>query len=466
MRCLLPVALLGLSASVHATPTVILEDVQGTPLGWSFRGYAGPSDKITLFVALKEPGIQELKAKLHQRQNPDHPEFGQHLSRGEVLQHRQPADAAARAVSAWLKSSGIRDVHNQGSLLSFEATAQTVKSMLQADLAYYAYNGSDAPPVLRAKSYTIPVALRDYIDFPKPTSHAPTPTSHSTSRRPTSTPTPIGVPGNENPSPNLPCLAATVPDCIKQLYNITYTPPSTPPSPVRLGIAGFLEQWVLYSDVAEFLGRYAPSLLGSSTTTTNTTTPSSAAANFTIEPLNNGTNPQSPPSVAGLEASLDVQYALALGYPAQVTYYSTGGRGIKLDPATGRPWCSAANDNEPYLEFLTALLARPDDALPHVLSISYADDEASVPRAYARRVCDLFAALAARGVSVLVATGDGGAAGTGQTQCVVAASAAAAGGGGVDDEGTTKRFVPTFPGSCPYVTAVGATDNVGPPVAG
>jgi tripeptidyl-peptidase-1 len=282
-----------------------------------------------------------------------------------------------------------------------------------------------------------------------------------------------------------------VPDCIKQLYNITYTPPSTPPSPVRLGIAGFLEQWVLYSDVAEFLGRYAPSLLGSSTTTTNTTTPSSAAANFTIEPLNNGTNPQSPPSVAGLEASLDVQYALALGYPAQVTYYSTGGRGIKLDPATGRPVgsgsngsdgsdddssgdgssggggdSSAANDNEPYLEFLTALLARPDDALPHVLSISYADDEASVPRAYARRVCDLFAALAARGVSVLVATGDGGAAGTGQTQCVVAASAAAAGGGGVDDEGTTKRFVPTFPGSCPYVTAVGATDNVGPPVAG
>ncbi|KAK4031489.1 hypothetical protein C8A01DRAFT_42060 [Parachaetomium inaequale] len=28
------------------------------------------------------------------------------------------------------------------------------------------------------------------------------------------------------------------------------------------------------------------------------------------------------------------------------------------------------------------------------------------------------------------------------------------------------RFVPTFPASCPYVTAVGATDNVAPPVAG
>ena len=67
----------------------------------------------------------------------------------------------------------------------------------------------------------------------------------------------------------------------------------------------------------------------------------------------------------------------------------------------------------------------------------------------------MFAALAARGVTVLAATGDGGAAGTAQTRCVVP---------GTGGEG--RRFVTTFPASCPWVTAVGATDNVAPPVAG
>jgi tripeptidyl-peptidase-1 len=472
MRYCLVAALLGLTTtSVQAAPAVILEETKGIPPGWSILGSAGASDKITLFVALKEPGIEELKAKLNQRQNSGHPSFGQHLSRDEVLQHRQPADTMGRAVSNWLKSSGIRDVHNQGSLLSFEASAQTVKSLFQADLKYYAYNGSDTDPVLRALSYTIPAWLRDYIDFvhpitnfmpprphlghrrrprpkpkpsPKPTrwtlkpSVTSTSTTTSTFTGPFSTITPH-IPTPDEIFPNLPCLAATVPDCIKKLYNITYNPDSNTPSPVRFGVAGFLEQWILYSDVDLFLDTFTPNLPPS--------------YNFTVTLLNNGTNPQDSPRHAGLEASLDVEYAMALGYPTNVVYYSTAGRGTKLDATTGLAFPTLQSDNEPFLEFLDELLAKDDAEIPHVLSISYADDEVSVPRAYAKRVCDVFAALTARGTTVLVATGDGGAAGTGKTQCE-------------DRETRSKRFVPTFPASCPYVTAVGATDNVAPPVAG
>jgi tripeptidyl-peptidase-1 len=462
MRYRLLASLLGLSiTSVNAASAVILEQANGTPSGWSIHHKASASDKITLFVALKEPGIEELKAKLNQR----HTSSGQHMSRDEVHNYRQPAQTTTNAVSEWLKSRGVREFDNRGSIISFEASAQTVKSLFQADLAYYAYNGSDAAPVLRALSYTVPTWLRDHIDFvhpisnfmppraprghrhhpkpkpkPKPKPH-PKPTK-STSKPATSTSTPIGIPTippDDTQQPNLPCLAATVPDCIKDLYNITYTASS--PSPVRFGVAGFLEQWILESDVSIFLDILAPHIPAPDT-------------NFTIELLNNGTNPQTSPFHAGIEASLDIQYALSLSHPAQVTYYSTGGRGTKLDPATGATInnSSRSNDNEPFLEFLTALLAKPSSELPHVLSISYADDEPSVPRPYALRVCDMFAALTARGVSELVASGDGGAAGTGQTACT--------------DEKGRKRFVPTFPGSCPYVTAVGATDTVGPPVAG
>lgn len=460
----LPAALLGLAVrTVKAAPAVVLEQARDIPPGWSFHHKASDSDSITLFVALKEPGIDELKAELSRRQ-------GQHLSRDEVRQYRQPPRAATSAVASWLRSRGVRELHDQGSLISFEASARTVKSLFDADLAYYAYNGSDAAPVLRALSYTIPPWLREYIDFvhpisnfmpprpprghrrrpklePKPSKARPRPEPPKwPPARPTPTSTSVAMPTTTAPSEeeiwfNLPCLAATLPDCIRELYNITYS--ATAPSPVRFGVAGFLEQWILYSDVAQFLDIFAPQLAG--------LTP---AYNFTVELINGGTNPQDSPGNAGIEASLDVQYAMALGYPAHVVYYVTGGRGTKLDAATGAPLAEGQSDNEPYLELLGALLAKPDGELPHVLSISYADDELSVPRAYAARVCDMFAALAARGVSVLAATGDGGAAGTGQTRCVS------------NDGRAAPMFVPTFPASCPYVTAVGATDNVAPPVAG
>ena len=473
MRYRFLATLVGLTVtSVLAAPAVVLEQAEGMPSGWSFQRNADASDKITLFVALKEPRIEELKAKLNLRQTAGHHSFGQHLGRDEVLQHRQPAEATSHAVSIWLKASGISDVNNQGSLFSFEASASQVKSLFQADLGYYAYDGSDTDPVLRALSYTIPAWLRDYIEFVHPLANFMPPRAHPGHRRrpkpkpkPTSHPKPTKKPSTSlitatstktNTAsmsiqtlpastsgplvPNLPCLVATVPDCIRKLYNMTYTPKSDSPSPVRFGVAGFLEQWILHSDVDHFLDQLSPNL------PTN--------YNFTVELLNNATNPQDSPRNAGLEASLDIQYAMSLGHPAEVVYYLTGGRGTKLNATTGNPLQPPnAGDNEPFLELLTHLLAKPDDQIPHVLSISYADDEVSVPRAYARRVCDMFAALAARGVTVLAATGDGGAAGTGQTQCFSAQHQA-------------KRFVPTFPAGCPYVTAVGATDNVAPPVAG
>ncbi|KAK4112802.1 hypothetical protein N656DRAFT_694813, partial [Canariomyces notabilis] len=432
MRCSLSTALLGLFASwTIAAPTVILEEAKGIPPGWSFHHNASASDKITLFVALKEPGISELKARLHHR----HPS-GSHLSRDQVHQLRQPAQAATDAVSSWLKSNGIRDLHNQGSLISFEASARTVKSLFQADLAYYAYKYGDADPLLRALSYTIPAWMRDYIDFP--TKLSPSPASTTTSRKPVDIPTTSASP---DPEPMYPCFPVTLPDCIRKLYNITYTPSA--PSPVRFGVAGFLEQWILYSDVDQFMSIYAPHLASLS-----------PPYNFSVELFNNGINPQDSLRNAGMEASLDVQYAMALGYPTNVVYYVTGGRGTKLDATSGEPLPVERSDNEPFLEFLTALLAKPDAELPHVLSISYADDEIGVPRPYALRVCDMFAALTARGVSVLAATGDGGAAGTGQTRCVS------------NDGSQRKMFMPTFPASCPYVTSVGATDNVAPPVTG
>jgi tripeptidyl-peptidase-1 len=78
--------------------------------------------------------------------------------------------------------------------------------------------------------------------------------------------------------------------------------------------------------------------------------------------------------------------------------------------------------------------------LPNIMSTSYGDDEQTVPFSYARKVCTEFAALGLQ-ISLFFTAGDQG---IGQDPFCYS------------NDGKTAAFIPTFPASCPYVTAVGA----------
>jgi len=62
--------------------------------------------------------------------------------------------------------------------------------------------------------------------------------------------------------------------------------------------------------------------------------------------------------------------------------------------------------NEPYLELITYLIGLPDKEIPHTLTISYGEDEQSLPQEYAKRVCNMFGQLGLRGVSILASSGE------------------------------------------------------------
>lgn len=104
----------------------------------------------------------------------------------------------------------------------------------------------------------------------------------------------------------------------------------------------------------------------------------------------------------------------------------------------------SGDDNEPFLRLFAYLLTLPDAELPRVLSLSYADPEATVPEAYARRVCTYAALLGLRGVTLVVGSGDEGVGPAKASHCPT----------GGDD---TTQFVPWFPSTCPYLTSVGGT---------
>ncbi|KAH9165488.1 subtilisin-like protein [Lactarius sanguifluus] len=135
----------------------------------------------------------------------------------------------------------------------------------------------------------------------------------------------------------------------------------------------------------------------------------------------------------GYNAAITViQYAMAMAYPTPIIFYSTG-RG----PAGTTDW---------FMSWLGYILTESD--IPRTISISYVADEKDIPVAYTMYICTQFGMLGALGVSVLIATGDDG---VGKGDCL-------AGDGSV-------RFIPLWPATCPYVTAVGGTTNHNPEIA-
>jgi len=128
-----------------------------------------------------------------------------------------------------------------------------------------------------------------------------------------------------------------------------------------------------------------------------------------------------------------------------LTAYTTGGSPPFQPDAT-----TPSNTNEPYLTWLTYVLAQNTSSIPQVISNSYQDDEQTVPLSYAISVCNGFAQLGARGISIIFGSGDSGVGKNGAC---------------ISNDGTNSTtFLAMFPSTCPYVTSVGATKFINPEI--
>ena len=81
---------------------------------------------------------------------------------------------------------------------------------------------------------------------------------------------------------------------------------------------------------------------------------------------------------------------MGMTYPLATTEYSTGGVGADIQ------------NLQPYLTWLTYILKQDDASIPKVISTSEGNYEQHVPYSYAKAVCEKYAQLGARGVSVFL----------------------------------------------------------------
>ncbi|KAG8739823.1 hypothetical protein FRC10_005084 [Ceratobasidium sp. 414] len=391
------------SASSRTLEFTTRHVLHAVPTGWEAVAPAPADHLIDMRIGLKQARMDDLLAILAQVSDPGHVRYGMHLSKAEVDELVAPRSETVETVEEWLDAHGVKisGRSSAGDWLHVRVPVARAEKMLNT--RYNVYQHESGSHIVRSESYALPRWLDDHVDLVQPTTFF-----GKLHERGSGVEKRMWGEDLMAVKPTLSCNSTITPACLRTLYRTKdYVPSATKRN--SLGITGYLGQYASRADLRTFYKKYRP----------DGKTPT-----FSVELVNGGLNNETAP---GFEANLDTQ---------------------------------------PYLEWVNYMLAK--DKLPWTISTSYgesgepfilnsgpdsmidADLEQTVPYDYAKRVCNSFAQLGARGVSLLFASGDSG---VGGGSCLS------------NTPPSRKQFQPLFPATCPYVTSVGATYGVSPEIA-
>lgn len=301
-------------------------------------------------------------------------------------------------VLAWLKLVLNIEATHDHQWLHFKLTVLQLNTLLQANYRVYRHPTAGVTNI-RTLSYSIPSALSQAIGVVLPSTSFDGDQPHGSI---STSPTPALVKRIDDQKT---CAQKVTPSCLQNLYGIPTE--KAHQSANVLAVAGFMNSYANREDLDWFLTNFRIDF-------------QKPLPTFTDKLIDGGQNLQDPPAKHGVEANLDIQYTVGIATGVPIEFVSSGDSSVKG-----------------VVKMVNALLS--ETTVPTVLSFSYAFDEDFVTPRDAESLCDLFMQLGSRGTSVIIASGDGGVAGRSPK------------------ETCSTKFIPTFPASCPYVTAVGAT---------
>lgn len=360
---------------------------------------SGPSPDATQLVlrfglSLPPLGVSQLTEHFFAVSDPSSPLWAQHLTRDEADDMVRPPLESSDAVVSWLRSSCATHVSlsRGGEWVRATATAACARALLHVPVVAWADASGRTVAHTLDGAASLPKHVEAVVSVVLPGDRPRAASSRVV-------PTPVSGSG---------AAPAATPSAIRAAYGIGDVQ-ATGVAGNTLVITGFDGEYAEDADLQQFFRTYYTPGIGRTFKTVGNVLPK-------------GTG----------EASLDVQYGMSIGSNVSATFWYTD------TPPGPNPY-----DNEPYLDFLTALTALPDNELPNTCSTSYSDNEDTIAPAYRVAVEALQLKLGSRGTTMLHASGDGGVEGTQQ---------------GVEPC-KNGRFHPTWPASSIFVTSVGASDN-------
>jgi tripeptidyl-peptidase I len=374
--------------------------------------------------------------------DPEHSRYGQHLSFEDVNDLVKPAEETLDLVHEWLLTNDVSELDYSPAKdwINIYIDVDSAEQLL--DTEYYVFQHEDGSALVRTSRWSLPAHLHDHVDTIQPTTSFMRTTPQKTDWIQFDQlyiPPGYKPPTNETIAKVCRLFTVTI-ECFRTLYG-TIDYQQKVPGINRIGFNNYLNQTPIRPDIFSFLQKYRPEAAPNAYLFRSIEIAGGSAAQYT--PL---TLEQAAGDDISKEANLDAQTILGMTFPQPVYSYSTGGS-PPFVPDINTP----TDTNEPYLTWVNYVVGQQD--VPQVISSSYGDDEQTIPKSYADRVCQQFAQLGARGISLLVSSGDGGLGGQDNSACFT------------NDGKNTSTFLPEFPASCPYVTTVGATEQFEPEVA-
>ncbi|KAF2161061.1 hypothetical protein M409DRAFT_69933 [Zasmidium cellare ATCC 36951] len=429
---------IGSFTAVQALPksntrsTYAVKERHIVPRSWTRVGSASKHETIHLQIGLKQQNEGQIEEHLLEISDPNHHRHGQHMSAEEIREIIQPSDETQELVRAWLEEHGIsHGVHSPSKdFIHVVLPIEKAEELLQTE--YSIFEHADGSTISRAPEWSLPMHLHEHIDVVQPTTSFFRPNAKAAGGS-GNAPFCAKNGGGAGPISQICNISFTTPDCIRTLYG-TYDYKPQAAGKNKIGHNNFLNETSYRKDIYKFLDLFRPEA-------------KQAAYDFKVVQIAGGIDnqgPYAPGSDLNIEANLDSEQILSIGYPTPLTVWSTGGSPPFI-PDINTP----TDTNEPYLVWLDYVLGQSD--LPQVISTSYGDDEQTVPESYARRACSGFAQLGARGISLFFSSGDAGVGGDGTCYS--------------NDGKNTYKFLPNFPTSCPWITSVGGTEAFQPEVA-
>ena len=475
--------LTALVAGTVALPSInhlVHEKRDRLPPGWQLYEKLQASEVLPMRIALTQSNLDKAEEFLLDVSHPESPNFGKHWTHEEIANKFAPSSETVDVVKSWLTSSGIAPerISRSQSLgwLRFDATVAEAEELLKTE--YHRYKHATGKTHVSCSSYHIPEHVVPHIDFITPTVHfdtkIPQAVAKDVEKRAPSTTAAAGHPVKTHAalglgaptSGSLPKKGANIdikglidelkncnqfitPNCLRALYLF---PPGLTANPKNsYGIVEYTPQAYLQGDLDLFFANFSRNQ--------QQRTP-------TLDSIDGGI-PQT--TNQGFqyngESDLDLEYAMTLINPQKTTLYQVG------DQVEG----ASFND---FLDALDASYCAGDDPLQDatypdpfpgpgayegpkncggfaatkVISTSYGYNEADLTAAYEQRQCNEYMKLGLGGTSFLYSSGDFGVAGNGGA-CIDPVTKQY-------NDGKSGIFNPSFPGTCPYITSVGATQIV------
>ncbi|VDB96160.1 unnamed protein product [Peniophora sp. CBMAI 1063] len=397
----------------------ILDRRDAAPSGFVKVARAPSDTTFEIRIQLTNSDITGLEDRLKIVSSPSSSEYGKWLTREEVNVFVAPTQESLSAINAFLATHNLVaiPVSPAGDIVAVNVTVAQANSLF--DTEYYTFMSTDTgDTTVRTLEYSIPASLKGHLSYIHPTTIFPTFQAKSTVLKvtPLSSVTDAPIQTRSTDPKYDYCKEYITPACIEHMYGLP-TDPATAIANANdsITVTAYDLEYVQKDDLKMFLEEFRPDV--------------DPETSYTVKGIAGAFDPQGI-DYAGVEADLDVEYAIGLATDIPLDFVSVG-FGVYNDGAGGF--------------YATAQILAAHSDTSHVVTTSYGGNEDELTIEVAQALCNTYLQLSAMGITVIFSSGDGGVSG-GQSQ-------------------TCTTFVPTFPSGCPYVLSVGATQYNGTEVA-